>query len=77
MGAALVNTDLTEMPQKHPKTKRKKIEEEENYETIYWVLHKVIKIRQYVGLECGGFEEQFTVLLTTIEVSHAQCKKSN
>ncbi|XP_042972976.1 uncharacterized protein LOC122304776 [Carya illinoinensis] len=32
-----------------------------------WVLHNVDEIRDYIGISCKGFEEQFKALLTTIE----------
>lgn len=42
----------------------------------YWVLHKVNKIKQCVGISCGIFDNQFTTLLTIIEAGHSLETKS-
>lgn len=44
--------------------------------SLDWVLDKVKEIQDFVELSCEGFEDQFIVLLTIIEVSHTQSTKS-
>lgn len=38
--------------------------------------NKVKKIQQFIGLECEGYKEQFTALLTEIKSDYTQVTKT-